>query len=61
MKKQKLIYIKLENLVRKKVKQMKKTKKKLKKILANMLLYTIMYGMWTSMVIYGVMAATTLN
>ncbi len=40
---------------------MKKTKKKLKKILANMLLYTIVYGMWTSMVIYGVMTATTLN
>ncbi len=40
---------------------MKKTKKKLKTILANMLLYTIVWGMWTSMLIYGVMTATTLN
>lgn len=40
---------------------MKKTKKKLKTILANMLLSAIVGGMWTSMLIYGVMTATTLN
>ena len=45
----------------KEVKQMKKTKKKLKTILANTLLYTVVWGMWTSMLIYGVMTVTTLN
>ncbi len=32
---------------------MKKTKKKLKTTLANMLLYTIVWGMWTSFIIFG--------
>lgn len=36
-------------------------KKKLKKIILNVMLYTIVWGMWTSMLIYGVMTATTLN
>lgn len=40
---------------------MKKTKKNLKKVLANMILYTIVNGMWTSMLIYGIITATTLN
>lgn len=40
---------------------MKKTKKKLKTILANMILYTAVWGMWTSLMIFGVMTATTLN
>lgn len=40
---------------------MKKTKKKLKTILANMILYTIVYGMWTGFLVYGIMTATTLN
>ena len=40
---------------------MKKTKKKLKTILANILLYTAVWGIWTSMLIYSVMTATTLN
>lgn len=37
---------------------MKKTKKKLKTILANMLLYTIVYGMWTSMLVFGFLQNT---
>lgn len=37
---------------------MKKTKKKLKTILANMLLYTIVWGMWTSLMIFGFMQNT---
>ena len=40
---------------------MKKTKKKLKTILSNIILSAAVGGMWTSMLIYGVMTATTLN
>lgn len=35
--------------------------KKLKKILLKAMLYTIVNGMWTSLMIYGFMTATTLN
>lgn len=35
--------------------------KKLKKILLKAMLYTIFHGMWTSLIIYGFMTATTLN
>ena len=38
---------------------MKKTKKKLKKVLANMLLYTAVWGMWTSLMIFGFMQNTS--
>lgn len=36
-------------------------KKKLKKLLANIMLYTIVNGMWTSFIVYGIMTATTLS
>jgi len=36
-------------------------KKKLKKLLGNLMLYTIVNGMWTGLMIYGFMTATTLN
>jgi len=41
---------------------MKRNKaKKLKRIIADVMLYTIVNGMWTSLIIYGFMTATTLN
>lgn len=35
--------------------------KRLKKKLLQILLYTTVWGMWTSMLIYGIITATTLN
>lgn len=40
---------------------MKINKKKLKKVLSKIMLYTIVNGMWTGLMIYGFMTATTLN
>lgn len=40
---------------------MKKNKKKLKRIITNIVLCLSVGGMWTSMMIYGFMTATTLN
>lgn len=40
---------------------MKKTRKKLKNLLANIMLYTIVNGMWTGFIVFGFMTATTLN
>ena len=37
---------------------MKKKRKKLKKLLANAMLYTIVNGMWTGLMIYGFMRNT---
>ena len=37
---------------------MKKTKKKLKKVLANMILYTIVNGMWTILLVFGFLQNT---
>ncbi len=40
---------------------MKRNKKKLKKIITNIVLCISFGGMWTSMMIFGFMTATTLN